>query len=377
MRTKSSVAMWATVCVLVTAAASTSATAQQLPPTRGSSSGGFDLSGQMGPSVSFATLKLDFGTIPDITRVGKKIVFRNVGNDLLTITNVKSGCGCTVAELKIRDYMPGEEGVLEVFYDPTGRTGRQHKTIEITTNDPANPRITIDVNALIRPVVKFTPRGVNLRQVVRGKGASGTILVTSDRERFEITGVRVEGGALDYEIGEPEIAKKPDGTTYHKVTLTVKVAPGAPMGWFSRRLVVLSLVSDDSGKMVAHEATATMTANVVGDIETRPQRLQFGMPNPGEKYSKKIRVLSRTGRPFKVLGTEIKIQDKTLPISPEISFESSVMVGTGEKVTIISLTGVFPDEPGLIRGMFVIKTDHPDQPEVSIPFFGSVRQARR
>ncbi len=69
----------------------------------------------------------------------KTISFRmkNIGNKPLFLTNVKAGCGCTVADFTKGAIAPGAEAVVTGEFDSNkSQTGEVHKSIFVTTNTP-------------------------------------------------------------------------------------------------------------------------------------------------------------------------------------------------------------------------------------------------
>jgi hypothetical protein len=61
--------------------------------------------------------------------------FKNTGKNTVTIDEIKSSCGCTTAEMKKREYTPGESGSVKAVFTFGERVGKQHKTIAITMTD--------------------------------------------------------------------------------------------------------------------------------------------------------------------------------------------------------------------------------------------------
>lgn len=67
--------------------------------------------------------------------------FRYNGEEPVHVTGVPSSCACTTAEISKEDFLPGEEGVLTVIFDPNLHeepVGRFFKTVTILT-DPSVP----------------------------------------------------------------------------------------------------------------------------------------------------------------------------------------------------------------------------------------------
>ena len=66
--------------------------------------------------------------------------FTNESDQVVTIESVRSSCGCTVPELKKRDYAPGESGTIEAVFSFGTRTGLQRKTISVVTDEAGSDR---------------------------------------------------------------------------------------------------------------------------------------------------------------------------------------------------------------------------------------------
>jgi len=68
----------------------------------------------------------------------------NAGDSPLVITRVQPTCGCTVARFTTTAIAPGESGMVNVTYSPTGRPGPFEKTVWVYTNSvPNRTRLTI------------------------------------------------------------------------------------------------------------------------------------------------------------------------------------------------------------------------------------------
>jgi hypothetical protein len=86
-----------------------------------------------GPSISFDTLVVDFGTINKGDDPYRTVQFTNSGKKPLHITNCKGSCGCTVPKCPTTPIMPGETGDIKVRYD-TKRVGPINKTVTVKSN---------------------------------------------------------------------------------------------------------------------------------------------------------------------------------------------------------------------------------------------------
>lgn len=60
--------------------------------------------------------------------------FRNTGTKPLVIRSVRPGCGCTVANPPAEPIAPGAEGEIKASFNSKGRSGINHKEIDVDAN---------------------------------------------------------------------------------------------------------------------------------------------------------------------------------------------------------------------------------------------------
>ena len=86
------------------------------------------------PVLQWEHNSFDFGDLP----AGKKVIheykFKNTGSLPLIISNVLVTCGCTIPEWPKAPIPPRKSGVIKVFFNSSGKSGMQNKTITILTN---------------------------------------------------------------------------------------------------------------------------------------------------------------------------------------------------------------------------------------------------
>ncbi len=83
--------------------------------------------------------------------------FTNTGEEMITITDIKTNCGCTTATLTKRAYAPGERGMIEA--ELTLQQGETHRSRFITvfsTDRPKGHVLTIAARA--PKLVDVSPR---------------------------------------------------------------------------------------------------------------------------------------------------------------------------------------------------------------------------
>ncbi len=96
-----------------------------------------DKSSQL-PKITFDHKDFDFGLIFEGEEVSHKYKFENTGGKALIISDVSATCGCTIPSYTKKPIAPGEEGVVEVKFNSSGRNGMQHKSVIVLSNTQPN-----------------------------------------------------------------------------------------------------------------------------------------------------------------------------------------------------------------------------------------------
>ncbi len=82
-----------------------------------------------------------FGTFPRSRgKVSYSFKFTNTSGKPVKVNNVRSSCGCTVAEYTRDLVMPGEQGQVRATFDPARRSGYFSKRITVYTSDSKEPQ---------------------------------------------------------------------------------------------------------------------------------------------------------------------------------------------------------------------------------------------
>jgi len=141
------------------------------------------------------TLKPEAG-VEEIVAVFR---FTNTGENAVTITEVKTDCGCTTATLAKTIYAPGESGEIRTVFNVGNRIGREVKAVHVTTSDVPNQPVELKLEVTIPPLLTLSPRmvwwarnGEDIPQTISLSLAAG-----SDAR---ITGVVAEGEGIDHSL---------------------------------------------------------------------------------------------------------------------------------------------------------------------------------
>lgn len=102
------------------------------------------------PHLVFNEVTHDFGQVSKGDIVATTFSLTNTGKKDLIIRNIKSNCGCTVAELEVKTIKAGQTIPMEVSFNTSGRTGRQYKTVTVFSNDPSASTQMLTIKAEIK-----------------------------------------------------------------------------------------------------------------------------------------------------------------------------------------------------------------------------------
>lgn len=157
-----------------------------------------------------AQLKWEATTIEERLSLGQEeseAVFRfeNKGTYPVVIRSTSSSCGCTTAELSRSTYYPGDKGEILTRFKVGNRTGERRNTVQVLTDDPVAPSLTLTYSVQIPAAVTISPRLVHWRT---GENPAGkTIKIKVDPEaKLAITGIEVDNGDFDAKLVDGEEA---------------------------------------------------------------------------------------------------------------------------------------------------------------------------
>lgn len=168
------------------------------------------------PDIFCAEPVFDFGSQDNSGSVTHGFVIENRGQAVLAIEGVRTSCGCTVAEVADKNLEPGEQTEIKAVFNLKNRTGAQHKTIRVSSNDPDTPTYTLELKGEATTEMTISPRHVFLGRIEAQTVATGVVeIVRSNDQPFAIESMNLTGASFQAEI-EPLA----DGRNGYRVTVT-------------------------------------------------------------------------------------------------------------------------------------------------------------
>jgi hypothetical protein len=208
-------------------------------------------------------------TVDDETAVGH-FKYQNKGDTPVTIKNVSTTCGCTVASTNKNGVGPGEKGEITATFQIGNRVGAQEKMIAVTTDDPAHPSATLKLKVTIPQVLDIQPafifwqadEAAKPKTIIAKAGKDVAIknLEVSSSDPNFITKVEQGSSAAEFRINvEPRQTRQ--GAT---ATLTIKPTP--PIGK-SKIFFATTRVMAQSPAVAQQTNAATNPAKQPGKID--------------------------------------------------------------------------------------------------------------
>jgi len=99
----------------------------------------------------------DFQATPDKPSVEARFAFKNTGSTPVTITSLKTTCGCTTARLDKRTYQPGEQGEILAVYKFPFQHGALRKLVIVTTDDRPKEPVNLDIRVFVHEPLEVKP----------------------------------------------------------------------------------------------------------------------------------------------------------------------------------------------------------------------------
>lgn len=194
---------------------------------------------QAEPRIVFPELSGNLGKMLSGSFAEHRFAFRNEGDQLLLITDTKASCGCTQVTPSERNVPPGKSGEILVVFDSHWFSGMVEKHVEVHTNDPRNPVVTLTLEADVSPVIEVNPRDLDFGVIQMTKTKDTLFskhIVVKDLIR---SGLEVKS----LNTNKPFLKAQVEESNDYQVWIKVQLIPGKYRGFF-QGLVKISTNSD-------------------------------------------------------------------------------------------------------------------------------------
>ena len=313
--------------------------------------------------LKFDTTSHDFGKIPDNKPVSFDFTFTNTTDKVVNILNVAATCGCTSA-ISDKQIQPGEKGKITASFNPSGRNGREVKTLTAYLDDAATPQLQFQVIADVQKRLIIEPMQAYMGEVNFKTSREQQLTITGRAENFEITKAEVVGtGFTLTRIGADKVDV--NGESLNRITYKVVSDASLPIG---RAQANANFTTTDP---LAPTASVALIADVAGAVRINPPQVGVRMSGPGEPFSADVFLENREAKSFSILGVEFE-PAQGLPPGTDLRpiVDVTRREPTSKAAYRVRLAGTTPGSANELRGTLRVKTDVPDQEEIIIAVSG-------
>jgi hypothetical protein len=307
------------------------------------------------PKIRFDQPDYDFGEAEAGDEVEHTFVFENAGDDLLTITKVRTSCGCTAALVSEEKVSPGKTGEIKATLLTKGFQGDVKKSLLVESNDPDNELVRLTIGGKVLPEVTVEPRYLHWEDMKPGEPA--------EPKKLSIRFVEGRGLRLEKILSEsPSVVLTKESEGKNQVAYTVALAESLPEGRLTGRITVRT----NSKRMP--EVDVPFYAFVQGNVKVVPHLLSLGTIAPGQAATRYLSLTKVGERAFsvpKVKATTDEIKTEIIQKKKGSSYQIKVTYKLGSKVT------------GRLSERITVFVNDGEQNFIEVPVYGTVEEGAK
>lgn len=321
--------------------------------------------------LTFAETDHHFGKVYDTTPRKWVAKFKNTGSEKLVISQVRPGCGCTAAALSDYEYDPGEEGQIELTWNPTG-IGEVSKPVTITSNDMNEPNKVINIKATMVPLVKLDPMFLQGGTIQAGNERPLRLVVQSRDKDFQIKTIDFENNISMPWKEVPDESKVVDESYPGRRAIEFMIPKDAPVGSYMRSMnIVVAAKIDGQTDPTESRYNVRCFANIVGDLMATPAYITIASARPNTPFEQTVTLTSRSGKAFEIKSAEV-IDVNPPSVAGLTAKAEALPENKGWKLTLAGNPGQFV---GAFRGTVRLVTSNTAEGPTLVPFSGMSMQA--
>lgn len=282
----------------------------------------------------------NFGEADNAGHVEHAFILRNAGDVTLQILNIRPACGCTVANISTKSIPPGGLAELSARLSLQGRTGPQHKSITVESNDPKQQYVTLYLEGTAIAELDVQPRQVTFGRI-SGDAAVTSVVEITARTTNAVKITRLNAGSTNLAARLETIE---EGRHYR---ILVSSVPPLVQGTLRGSVHI----ETDHPKYSAMDIP--ISAFVATDLMYLPTELTLvENPTASARY---VIVRSDTGKKFEVQAVEAP--------SPSIQTSIQPMDQNGYRIELTNIVAT----ADLNGKVLLIRTTMPGNEEIRIP----------
>lgn len=282
----------------------------------------------------------DFGNVAKSSKQEFRFHFKNLYNEDIVITDVRSSCGCTRPDWspkgRIKKFQEGD--IIAAFNTETFsnyHSATLTVSLDVMLHDgPLSGQVQLTVSGNILGDVIIQPSFVDLGNVPQGTDTTKRVSVTRyNSPAWQLTDVRSLNPNFEVEV--IPTTRNSAQVTYD---LAVRLKGTAPAGFMRDQLILVT------NSTLAGEIPIDVEGMVVAEVTVSEKRLAFVNVPAGKTITKNLVI--RAQKPFKILN--ISCDDPAFKFKPR---------NLTAAVQVVPVTFTAPNKSGKIQQKLQIETD--------------------
>jgi hypothetical protein len=328
--------------------------AQQPPTASATPQEALQAAEQGAPNLEVSSPVWDFGEVWSGEKAETTITIKNTGTAVLKIDQVKSSCGCTVAQTDKKELAPGETEDIRITYNTKKNAENVSQKIRIMTNDPDSPTTEVEVKGHVKPLIKIDGvKGLDMGSL----GLNDTVTKSIELEcaYTQPLNLQLKEGTpskfFDIRLETLEAGKR------YKLTATTR--PPLMDGSLNESAVLITGVEQMPEFLVRVWGVAQ------GPLTVSPKVL-YVMTDQNQPSTKTLRVVSRRETPIVITSVKADLDSIEAEVLPGPASGPISNVGGVSSVMIqvkLPAINTLPDRDIALR----ISFDDPEVKELIVP----------
>jgi hypothetical protein len=305
------------------------------------------------PIIEIPKMRQDFGEVFEREKFEYTFAVKNRGKADLIISDVKPGCGCTVANFD-KVIAPGAEGKIELVLDGTRVHGDFVKTAQVHSNDPEHPELTLTIAGKKVGFLNVVPDGVVYLQGRYEEPIEKEVTISSNEKLpdFKVIGASSDiDDKISYEV-------KP-GLVKGEYILKIKKNPETPI---SSSYGTVTIKTNSTN---APETKLQVQVMTKGNITVSPSSVNFGSVAFAAK-DKNASPVTRTVMVIRNSGEGLDVKDVKIDNPNFKATVESVTPGKQFKVEVTFSPPLKRSPTQRETGELIINTNDPREPSVRV-----------
>jgi hypothetical protein len=334
---------------------------------------GFLVPAPLAAQIEATPRAMDLGERGHNEKVEAELLLKNAGKEPVSLGRIAPTCSCIQVDPPAlpQPIAPGASVKLTVTMSSGRAMGALHKALEITRAGATVPSLRIPVAMSVLSDYEVEPRELQFEGVVGGQPLVQTVRVTwnpkvKGKGELSVSAPVVKGPRGEERgVAEHFSAKVVDLPGGKGIELTL--LPTHPEGRIFANL---------HARLGGKELVVPLAGDMFRCIKVSPNYVNFNRVSRLERatLSQEVRLISTDGKPFKVVALRAVFHARSSPAGVQVQLADEP-AADGKSVTVRATLA--PAEgaeelpvAGSFSGKVTINTDHPEKPEIELPFFG-------